>query len=76
MTITKLIKRLEALRAKHGNVKVCVDHDSLWTGNGTFNICDVSGIDVSSIRIADGDGFTVINKDGSERERTCAVIKG
>jgi hypothetical protein len=77
MRLTTFIKRLQALEAAgHGRAKMVVDKDTLWDGNGVFNICDVHSVGNDWINEADGDGGLIENRDGTERGRTCIVISG
>lgn len=44
LTLSAFIKRLQKLEAAgHGRAKVGVDRESLWDGNGTFTICEITG---------------------------------
>jgi hypothetical protein len=77
VTVTQLIKKLEDIRKSGGGRnQVVVDKPSFWDGNGTFNQCDIHDVSCEVISIVDGDGFAIINKDGSERCRTSVVLKG
>jgi len=77
MTIGQLHKLLEGLIQKHGpRLQVCVSIPTLWTGNDTFNVSDIHKGDVQCMNMCDGDGFTIINKDGSERVRSSFILKG
>lgn len=77
MTINQLIKKLERFKAKgHGRAKVCANAQSLLDqSNGVFQIADIETMSVDCVRQCDGDGFTIENKDGSERSTTCLVMK-
>lgn len=75
MTITQLIKRLESLRKKHGNVHVGVNRDDIEKAlNGVGNIVDLEFATDQYVLKCDGDGFTEHNKDGTERGRTMVVL--
>lgn len=77
MTVNNLIQKLIEIRdAGGGRNRVAVDKLSLWDGNGTFNICDVHSVECEVINVVDGDGFAIVNFDGSERCRTMVVISG
>lgn len=77
MTVTALIKVLEAIRDDGGGrLQAVINKDSLWDGNQTFNNCDIHAVEVETIYVVDGDGGIIVNKDGSHRCRTSAVIKG
>ena len=57
----------ELLRQSH--------NDSLNCGNGTWSMCDVEKAEPTIINVCDGDGWTIENKDGTERtKRTVALI--
>jgi hypothetical protein len=75
MTVTQLIKQLEKLRAKHGNLKVCVDRDDIEHAlNGVGTVVSLAFTSVMWVGECDGDGFTVSNKDGTERGRNEIVL--
>ena len=77
MTLNAFIKRLQDLAGKGwGRASVAVNRDSLFDGNGTWNICDIEAAGAEMISICDGDGFHVENKDGSERTRATVILKG
>jgi hypothetical protein len=76
MTAKQLIKTLEKLVAEHGNVPVCADCPALLdASNGVFEIANVTEAELGMIRQCDGDGFTIQNKDGTERTRRCIVLR-
>lgn len=75
MTVTQLIKALEKLRAKHGNVKVCANAEGMLKAfNEVYTIVDVKTAEFALIRIADGDGFTEYDSRGHERQQECIVL--
>jgi hypothetical protein len=75
MTVSKLIKQLEKLRAKHGNVQVCVDRDDIQKAlNGVGNIVQLNFATAVYVTKCDGDGFMEENRDGSERGGMCIVL--
>lgn len=77
MTLTKFIRELQKLEAEGwGRASVAVNKDSLNDGNNTWNICEIQAVESDHIRVVDGDGFGVENKDGSERTRATVVLKG
>lgn len=74
MTVGKLEKLLAKI--KHKRMPVFVDRDTLWTGNGTFNICSVESVEAECLEVSDGDGFLEYNKDGTSRTKTMLILKG
>lgn len=77
MTLDALITKLQALQKKgHGRYTVVVDKESLWDGNGTFVCCNVNSLEAELINVADGDGFSAMNKDGSERMMRAIILSG
>lgn len=77
LTVNQLAKILQAEIDKgHGRRKVYIDKPTFWDGNNTFNICEVWSAEMMCVSTVDGDGFHVDNKDGSERNSMCFVLKG
>ena len=77
MTVNALIQRLNSIRdSGGGRMLVVVDKDSLWDGNGTFDNCEIHSVETHLIYMVDGDGGVIVNKDGSQRCRTSAVLSG
>lgn len=76
MTIAKLKKLIDAAieSGTSPRTPVCVDKSTLWDGNGTFTICDVSVGEVQCISVVDGDGFHQELSDGSEKVRLCFIL--
>lgn len=75
MTVDALIKRLGELRGQHGgSCSVCVDTQEL-SGTEDSPIVEVKSVSLECVFMADGDGFVVKNRDGSERSRFCLVLK-
>lgn len=76
MTITQLIKKLEDIKKKAGpRAKVTVAaKEMLESCNGVFDIIDINSIETKYVNICDGDGFAIINKDGSQRGHTQVVL--
>lgn len=74
MTVGQLEKILAGIPNKR--TKVTVDKYTLWDGNDTFNICDVTEAGVTWVNLADGDGFTMYTKKGVERGSLQLVLKG
>lgn len=75
MTVKQLIKRLEAIVKENGNVTVGVDWRALRDGsNGVHDIANVADVETHVVNQVDGDGFTIQNKDGTERVRITAII--
>lgn len=79
MTIAKLHKLLgEMVEAGNGRTPVCVDKSSFYhplEGDGVL-ILDVVEAQARTITIADDDGWTATNKDGSEKTRNVFVLCG
>jgi len=78
LTLGRLIKELTALKSKglSDSIQVCVDKTTLFDGNGTFNACNLNDVEHTYVNIVDGDGFTIENKNGSERIRSTILLKG
>lgn len=79
ITVKRLYRMLGALIDDgHGNRKVCVDKPSFQhnlEADGCV-ILEVSGAQIHTYPLIDGDGSTVENKDGTERELTSVVLIG
>ena len=79
MTLNQLHKQLSALIAQGlGRRHVCIDKGSFThnlEGDGC-TILDVCRVDAKPIPQIDGDGWTITNKDGSERERLTVILGG
>lgn len=76
MTAKQLIKALEKIVAEHGNVKVGASWEDLRdSSNGTYTVANISGVEVEVVNQVDGDGFTITNKDGTERTKKTAVLR-
>jgi len=79
MTLNQLYKRLGRLIGEgHGRQQVCIakrtfEHNCEDDG---VTILPVEGLGVDWINIADGDGGTGVNKDGSERMRETVILAG
>lgn len=79
MTVSKLHKLLGEMIARgHGRKPVCVDkatfqHNCEADGVTILDVCKVKLI---SHWIDDGDGCAIINKDGTERQKTSFVLLG
>ena len=67
MTVTQLIRQLEALKAKHGNLSVTVNKPELFDGNGTWDVCTISSVTAEWVPLADEDGGIAHTKAGHER---------
>lgn len=74
MTVTQMIRQLEAIKDNYGNIRISVNKPGLIDGNGTFQICDVVDVKREWVPTVDGDGFSETNKDGSERGTWRAVL--
>lgn len=76
MTAKQLIKQLEKIVEQHGNIDVAVNWEELANAqNRVGNIANVNEVVFDRVRVCDGDGFTIINKDGSERTIRTAIIQ-
>lgn len=77
MTLNKLAKMIQRLIDEgHGRENVCVDKDSLFDGNNSWSVCRIESLQSECVHVADDDGGTAINKDGSERMMQCVILKG
>ena len=78
MTAKRLIKELQKVVDKHGNVKVVANVDDLRTrlGNlaGDCSCADVTAVGYEVIYVADDDGGVAVNKDGTERTTRVVVL--
>ena len=79
MTIAKLHKMLgELVLNGHGRRPVCVNKASFFhplESDGVV-ILNVTEAISRTITIADGDGWTATNKDGSEKTRSVFILGG
>ena len=79
MTVARLHKMLGELVADgQGRRPVCVNKASFYhplEGDGVW-ILDVTEAKADTITMADDDGWTATNKDGSEKTRKVFVIGG
>jgi hypothetical protein len=78
MTITQFIKKLEAIKAERGNVKVVADFKSIWEHEplkDDIAFCNVSEAVYDRIHIADEDGGIAVNKDGTERYQDVVIVR-
>lgn len=79
MTIARLHKQLTALMEKgHGRKRVCIDKATFTDpleddGVTVMNVTDATEM---TINVADGDGWTATNADGSEKTRKVLVLGG
>lgn len=79
MTVAKLHKLLgKMVEDGQGRRPVCVNKDSFYhpLESDGVSILDVTEAAADTITIADDDGWTATNKDGSERFRKVFVIGG
>jgi len=79
MTVAKLHKLLGTLVEEgQGRRPVCVNKDSFYhpLESDGVAILDVTEAKVDTITMADDDGWTATNKDGSEKTRKVFVIGG
>lgn len=79
MTLNQLHKKLgKLIEEGFGRLPVCVSKSTFTDnreGDGV-TILPVQGAGVRRINIADDDGGTAINKDGSERTRMTVILSG
>ena len=79
ITVAKLHKMLgELVDSGQGRRPVCVNKESFYhplEGDGVA-ILDVTEAKADTITMADDDGWTATNKDGSEKTRKVFVIGG
>lgn len=74
MQVRTLIKALqEVVRRGGANKPVVIDKDTLYDGNGTFGLCAIQGVEMLTHPLVDGDGASIVNKDGTER-CVCSVV--
>jgi uncharacterized protein YtpQ (UPF0354 family) len=61
-----------------GHLAVCIDKSTFShpLENDGCVILDVHAAEVRTYPVLDGDGYTEINKDGTERMRTSVVLYG
>lgn len=79
MTLNQLHKRLEKLIADgHGRKPVCVAKETFRDNreDDGCSILQVHGLGLELIHMADDDGGTAVNKDGSERMRWNVILVG
>ncbi|MFH1850993.1 MAG: hypothetical protein ABIA75_01470 [Candidatus Neomarinimicrobiota bacterium] len=77
MTIQKLHKILsELIDQGHGRKTILVNKPSLWDGNETFELCEITDTDYRWYPIVDGDGFSIENKDGMEHGKHALILIG
>lgn len=78
-TVNQLHKQLTKLIEKgEGRTAIAVHKDTFshnCEGDGV-TILPICGLRVDLIHVADGDGGTAVNKDGSEKYRRTAVLFG
>ena len=80
MTLHQLHQLLGQL-IEQGTAKrlsVCIDKDTFQDVRevGGCVILEVCAVEVQSHVVCDGDGFTAVRADGSERQRTSVVLMG
>lgn len=74
MTVGKLEKILAGIKDKR--TKVTVEKDTLFDGNGCFQICNLDKASIQWVPLADADGFRAYTKAGVERGSVQLVLKG
>ena len=77
MTVTQLIRTLERLKAKHGNVKVSVNVAEVENPNMRPE-CDIFHLRdavAQWVNLADDDGGIAMTKAGRERGSVLIVLK-
>jgi hypothetical protein len=77
MTVNTLIKRLERERDRgRGRATVVVEPETFNTCNGAFSVAEIRQVSPTWVNVADGNGFTVENRNGSERQRLNIILQG
>lgn len=79
MTVNQLYKRLgKLIEEGHGRTNVAVAKETFRDNRESdgCTILDVHGLGVKLIHLADDDGGTAVNKDGSERMRMTCILAG
>lgn len=79
MTVNQLSKLIDKLKSDgHGRRPVCIDKDSFSHNceSDGVTILEVMSVGIERIRIADGDGGSATNKDGSERSQSTCILAG
>jgi hypothetical protein len=74
MTVTQLIRQLEKLKEKHGNLKVVVNKEELDDGNGCWAVCHISTVVAEWVYLSDDDGGVAYTKAGRERGTTQIIL--
>lgn len=79
ITVNKLKVFIEnAIKNGHGRCKICIDKNSFRSpleADGA-TVLDVESVSIDLVEMADGDGFLIVNSDGSVRTKTVMVLKG
>jgi hypothetical protein len=75
MTAKGLIKALEQIVAKHGNIPVAVDWETFDASNGVYTIERLGSVQAEWVRLVDGDGFGLFTQKGTERGNMRAVLR-
>lgn len=79
MTLLQTIRRLQKLLDKHGNCQVDVDwHAMRERAGGLAEDCShlrIDSIAYELVNVADGDGGSQMNKDGTERTIRTVTIR-
>lgn len=79
MTVAKLHKMLgELVESGQGRRLVCINKSSFYhpLESDGVAILDVTDAKADTITIADDDGWTATNRDGSEKTRKVVVLGG
>lgn len=77
MNVTALRNKLNRLIASgHGRAPVWVYKNTFHHNLPEVSHHDVCGVNCEALGMYDGDGWTVMNKDGSERQKIACVIYG
>lgn len=74
MTVTQLIEKLAQIQKTNPRAPVVVDWESVCSDDYSHGL--VNSVDTDCINWTDGDGCTVINKDGSEHQKQVVVLSG
>ncbi len=77
MTLNKLLKRLLRLQKSGcGRMRVCVNKETLWDGNGAYTVCDLESADWEMVDFLDDDGFLQYDSRGHGKHLKLVVLSG
>ena len=74
MQLRTFIKKLQEVEKKHPRAPIMVEWKTCKSDDYTHS--PIIDICTDYLPISDGDGFTVINKDGSEHHTIIVTLKG